>query len=268
MTESVTVADELAVEAFGVRLGLGASDPQLLPRLHGLVPPGAKPCPVTSVGERFALVTEDGVGYRILGGGAVELRCADLELAVGLLDALVRSHIAFHAPDRVFVHAGVVSHRGRAIVLPGPTFSGKTTLVGALLRAGAVYYSEEYAVLDEQGLVHPYRKPLSIRGPDFIAVDRPVETVGESAVDEPAPVGLIALTRYRPGARWHPRRTTAGQGLLGLIANTFAVRDRPAQALAATRGAVAGALVLEGERGEADETAAALLQLAGETATG
>ena len=32
-----------------------------------------------------------------------------------------------------------------------------------LLRAGAVYYSDEYAVVDPWGRVHPFAKPLSIR---------------------------------------------------------------------------------------------------------
>ena len=65
-------------------------------------------------------------------------------------------HVANYAPDRVFVHAGVVAWRGRALVLPGTSFAGKTTLVAELVRAGAIYYSDEYAVLDEQGRVHPY----------------------------------------------------------------------------------------------------------------
>ena len=64
----------------------------------------------------------------------------------------------------MFVHAGVVAVDGRALLLPGGSFTGKTTLVAALLRAGAQYGSDEYAVLDEAGLVLPaYPRPLSIR---------------------------------------------------------------------------------------------------------
>ena len=33
----------------------------------------------------------------------------------------------------------------------------------ALGRAGALYYSDEYAPLDGEGFVHPYPKPLSLR---------------------------------------------------------------------------------------------------------
>ena len=83
-----------------------------------------------------------------------------------MLEALERDlqlYVAEQALRRVFVHAGVVGWRGRAIVIPGRTMSGKTTPVRALARAGATYYSDEYAVLDERGRVHPYLKPMSIQ---------------------------------------------------------------------------------------------------------
>ena len=51
-------------------------------------------------------------------------------------------------PDPVFPTI-VTWGRGRAIVIPGRTFSGKSTLVAELVRAGATYYSDEYAVEDE-----------------------------------------------------------------------------------------------------------------------
>ena len=61
------------------------------------------------------------------------------------------------------MHAGVVGWKGWALVLPGKSGAGKTTLVAELIRAGATYYSDEYAVLDERGRVHPYARPLAVR---------------------------------------------------------------------------------------------------------
>ena len=63
----------------------------------------------------------------------------------------------------IFIHAGVVAQDGVAIALPGVSFAGKTTLVSALVRAGAVYYSDEFAVIDKRGVVNPYPKALSVR---------------------------------------------------------------------------------------------------------
>jgi hypothetical protein len=45
--------------------------------------------------------------------------------------------VATLAEDLVFIHAGVVGWRNRAIVMPGHSFSGKSTLVLALVEAGA-----------------------------------------------------------------------------------------------------------------------------------
>jgi hypothetical protein len=63
--------------------------------------------------------------------------------------------VAENARRWIFVHAGVVAWRGQAIVIPGATQSGKTSLVAALVRAGAEYFSDEYAVFDARGRVHP-----------------------------------------------------------------------------------------------------------------
>jgi len=60
----------------------------------------------------------------------------------------------------------VVAWRGRAILLPGRSYVGKSTLVMELVRAGAVYYSDEYAVLDARGRVHPFAQPVALREPD------------------------------------------------------------------------------------------------------
>src|SRR5207249_290373 len=75
----------------------------------------------------------------------------------------IERYIAEAARRKLFVHAGVVGWRGRAILIPNKTFTGKTTLVAEFVRAGATYYSDEFAVLDGQGRVHPFPRPLSLR---------------------------------------------------------------------------------------------------------
>jgi hypothetical protein len=156
----------------------------------------------------------------------------------------------------------VVGWRDRAILLPGRSFSGKTTLVAALVGAGATYYSDEYAVLDAKGRVHPYARPLSIRSADDARSRRcPVEELGGVSATRPLPVGLIAVTQFRPGTRrpgpW--RALSPGQAVLALLSHTVPARRKPATALATLRQAVAPATALRGARGEADRTAEALL---------
>ena len=92
-----------------------------------------------------------GSKYRVVSPYEGLQACADLELALGALEAELYFHVAELLRTTISIHAGVAVHRGRAIVTPGPAFSGKTTLIAALVRAGALYFSDEYAFLDKDG---------------------------------------------------------------------------------------------------------------------
>lgn len=237
------------------------ADPQHLAAVSDFLPPHARPVRHPPERGRFALVKDaDDALLNVMCDENPIAGGVDLRLALGILDAQLRMHIALHAPDHVFVHAGVVGVGERAIVLPGRSFAGKTTLVAALVQAGAEYWSDEYAVLDADGLVHPYPKPLSVRIDDTrVTEERPIESLGGLAGDRPLPVAVIAFTSHRPGAVWSPRPCTAGEGAVKLLEHSVAARSRPEQVLAAVRRAATDAVVLEGDRGDAGEAACALL---------
>jgi hypothetical protein len=200
--------------------------------------------------------------YTLVYGDAVPLaRTTDGAEAWSQFASDLSLWVAILAPARVFVHAGVVAWRGRAIVLPGRALAGKSTLVAALVRAGATYYSDEWAVLDARGRVHPYPRPLSIRAtrpgvPDALV---PVESIGGRAGRQPLPVGLVVMTRFRPGAKWRPKPLSRGEGALALIEHSVQTHRDPVRVLNAFRQVVANALILEGHRGQAEEVAPALL---------
>jgi len=250
----------VAVEAFGVTVAVTA-DPEHFAAVSDFLPPRARTVKRPPERGRFALVkdTDDGL-LRVVCDEQPIAGPFDLRLALGILDAELRMYIALHAPDHVFVHAGVVGVEDRAIVLPGRSFAGKTTLVAALVKAGAEYWSDEYAVLDADGLVHPYPKPLSVRINDTRETDeQPVESLGGRAGDRPLPVAVIAFTSYRAEAAWALSARTAGEGAVKLLEHSIAARSRPEQVLAAVRRAAGDAVILEGDRGDADEAARALL---------
>src|SRR5262249_38753244 len=131
----------------------------------------------------------------------------------------VQLYVAERSPRRVFVHAGVVGWRGRAIVIPGRSFSGKTTLTAALVKAGFTYYSDEYAALDSAGRVHPYARLLGIRehGQFERATRYTVESLGGKRGARPLPVALVIVSQYKPVAQWRPRRLSAGEGALAML---------------------------------------------------
>ena len=184
----------------------------------------------------------------------------DLDFAVTLLEAQLRIFVGLHAPNRIFIHAGVVAHEGRAIVIPGQSFAGKTSLVLALVRAGAVYYSDEFAVLDEKGLVDPYAKPVSVRDDENVQSDHDISRYGGVAGEDVLPVGAVIFTEYRPDAEWSPTELSPGRGALAMFANTVAAIKRTEEAMHAIKLAVDGVLLLQGDRGEADAMADDLLK--------
>jgi hypothetical protein len=199
--------------------------------------------------------------FSLLYRGAERIaRTHDADSVFETLQEDLKMHVASAAPARVFVHAGVVGWHGRAIVLPGRSYAGKSTLVAALVRAGATYYSDEFAVFDDRGRVHPYARPLVLRA-------RPGESAGRVSAEpsdrpggtRPLPVRLVALTHYKPGARWRSKVLSPGQALLALMESTVPVRQRPEATLKTLREVVTRAPVTRGVRGEVEEAVERLL---------
>lgn len=256
----------LAGEAFGVHARLEIGEPDLVPLVRAVLPPGwrepggAPPDAVFTIARDH----EDG-GYAVLHDGEPVGRSEDREFAVEILDAKLRLHIAEHTPDWSFIHAGAVAVGGRALLLPGRSFAGKTTLVRALLERGAEYLSDEFAILDANGLVHPYPKPLSIR-PDNASrrgIDTPAAHFGAVTATRALPVGLVALLRYRGAGQLTLRPLPPAEGALLMLEHAVAARTAPERVLRALQAVAASAPIVAGERGDAEEAAQRLLAAAG-----
>jgi hypothetical protein len=87
----------------------------------------------------------------------------------------------------------------------------------------------------------------------------PVEQLGGVAGVDPLPVGLAIGTHFRPGTEWQPRRLSPGAGALLTLEHALTAQVRPEQTLRVLKKALDGALILQGERGEADQVAGELL---------
>lgn len=250
----------VSFEAFGVQVEVTLSEKELASAVQEILPPGAKPCESSESAGKFGLRQTEPDGFEVTVGETPWLEHGALEVAVGMLDAQIRLYIAARAPDLIFVHAGVVACDASAIVIPGESFTGKSTLVKALVKAGATYYSDEYAVLDSDGRVHPYARRLSIRRDDGTSTESHVGELGGVAAESHAALTVVLITRYRAGTAWQPDRLPMGEGVLAMLANTVPAQERPAEALRVLSRAVAGATVLKGDRGEASSMASGLLR--------
>jgi hypothetical protein len=254
-------ADGMSFTSYGVRFGLRVNDAAILKDLISRLPPGAKPSAVRVVDHLYSLtgftngssgkVRRFNLGYWNLVRFARSRSFDDL---LNEFESHVQLTVAEYAPRRVFVHAGVVGWKGAAILIPGVSFSGKTTMVAELIRAGATYYSDEYAVLDERGRVHPYPRLLGMRSPNTTRATKvKAKEIGSKVGSKPLRVSLVVSTKFKDGARWRPRELTRGKGVLELLANTVSARTQPELALSVLPKALESARILKGVRGEASE---------------
>jgi hypothetical protein len=237
--------------------------PEMIPRLKALLPFGAR---IVSGEKKVDFLcsflaakpsTRRGLKrFHLFYADATEaVKTLDLDAALEQIEVELRKLVADHSRREIFVHAGVVEWRGRAIVIAGKSFTGKSSLTAAFVRAGARYFSDEFALIDAAGRVRPYPKPLSLRldGEMAKAVDTPVEDLGGTQGKRAVEVGCILFTRYRKGSRWRPRRLTPGETVLALLKNTIPARRRPKDALARLRSVALAAEAFQGTRGEASE---------------
>lgn len=254
-------AEGMTFETHGLRIGIRTNMPTVLAQLDDYLPAGRGLAPSPEVDWLYSLIVggesaRPGIRrFNLLYSDAMLVaRSREFADVLPVLEADLHYLIANAARDRMFVHAGVVGWNGQAIVIPGRSHSGKTTLVEAFLRAGATYYSDEYAAFDDLGRVHPFPRPLGIRHPDTDAHHPTLATeVGAAVGDAPLPVALILLTEYQSGAQWRPRPVSHGRAVLALLSQTFTAQREPAAAVAYLQRAAANAETLKGRRGDADD---------------
>ncbi len=256
--------EALHFSSYGAHVAILSNEPGVLDDVRPHLPPNWKPLDTsTSSCTYFVQVKGQGQGARTctITLGSVQVVDA-VPLAEGLdrLIGLLHVSVSCLAEGFLFVHAGAVGWKGRAIILPGLSHAGKTTLVKALVEAGATYYSDEFAVLDDEGLVHPYARPLSVRDGAGNVTQQAVESLGGVSGTEPLPVGLVLALRYDRGAPWEPCELSPGQGALRLLENTVMARRRSEDALRLFGRIMQTAQAWQGERGEAAEVATLLLQ--------
>lgn len=202
----------------------------------------------------------DGSCYDVRHGERLIASPTTCEAAVTVVQNLIDLAVVERMTGMVAIHAGTVGWGGKAILLPGPSHAGKSTLVAELLRRGCTYFSDEYAVLDRHGFVHPYPRAIMMRNGKPDATPVLASEFNAPTALEPSPVGLIVAVERTPGSAWQVRRVTQSEMVLLLLKNTPHVLDSEAL-LSPIARAAAGATCYEGVRDEAGEAAARILEL-------
>lgn len=181
-------------------------------------------------------------------------------VAVERLAHEMHARIARRAPERLFIHAGVFSIDGRLVVVPAQSRAGKSSLVVEALAQGATYYSDEFAVFDELGQLHPYARPIALRGPGDVPefVD-PVDK-GYPIGVEPMRPAAVVHTWFEPAAVWRPVAQSGAASALHLVAHTVLARSRPRRTIETAGNVARHATIVTGPRGDAARTIGALAQ--------
>jgi hypothetical protein len=139
------------------------------------------------------------------------------------------------------VHAAAASFDGRAVLMPAPPDSGKTTLVAGLTRAGFQFLGDEVALIEPQSaLLHPFLRPLLVERSSMtvlhgLASELPAvyerfrgvryhvaaEDLRTGSIGSPCPVGYVVLPAYRAGSDTSLRSISRATALIRIADQLF-----------------------------------------------
>lgn len=165
-------------------------------------------------------------------------------MASPMLEAGLNWCVGGFADQFLVIHSATLERHGRALLMPAPPGSGKSTLCAALVTRGWRLLSDEFALLDPaSGLLIPVPRPVALKGrsidlirawaPDAVfgtaVVNNENETVAymrppEASVrasDHQCPAGLIVIPRYADGAELAVTPMTRARAVLHLADNSF-----------------------------------------------
>jgi hypothetical protein len=254
----------LIFSSYGSRIGVRTNIPDLLEKLKIFLLPQTESIQEGATDEQFSLFFYDTNhigGYFFYQGNDFLAKAPDLKKALELLVSALHKAIALYASPFLFVHAGVVGWDGKAIVIPGRSMSGKTSLVAALVKAGAEYYSDEYAVFDENGYIHPYPKPLSIRSSCGMRAKKcEASEFGGKNGKYPISPKLIVDTHFKENTIWKPYLLSPGKAVLRLLDNTICATTRTKQAISIFSNVANQSTAISGFRPTGEQVVSSIIE--------
>jgi len=167
-----------------------------------------------------------------------------LDQAFPMLEWGLNWCVSAHCHQYLIVHSAVVEKAGRALVLPAPPGSGKSTLCAGLVNRGWRLLSDELVLIDlDSCRVVPLPRPVSLKNASIdvirafapaAAMSAPVHDTTKGSVAhmraptdsvrramETARPGWMVLPRYRAGAAARLTPLSRGRALMQLADNAF-----------------------------------------------
>jgi len=167
-----------------------------------------------------------------------------LDQAFPMLEWGLNWCVSAHCHQYLIVHAAVIEKSGRALILPAPPGSGKSTLCAGLVNRGWRLLSDELTLIDIASCsVVPLPRPVSLKNAsiDVIRAFAPTAAIGPAVHDttkgsvahmrapsdsvrrgmEAARPGWIVLPRYQAGAAAQLTPLSKARGLMQMADNAF-----------------------------------------------
>jgi hypothetical protein len=241
--------------AYGVDFKLQAESLERLEELCRYAPVGSLRLPTSSEHELFFEVRPAGRGFTVYEGGTRRKAAfKKREAALKALTKRIELSLGTFSQHFTFIHAGVVKWGELGWLIPGESQAGKSTLVNEMLKLGATYYSDEYALLDLHGLVHPYPRKLRLRTEETPSAG----SIGR----KPLKIERILFTKYLAGSRFEPKTLEPSFALVEIMKNCIQARCEPKKTMENLSSLANEAKCLKGVRGDATETVELLRQFA------
>ena len=188
-----------ALHVLGLRIGLRADSEELWARLEALYPAWLDQDARGAAVATFDLTLDRSGGQcHVAEGGAPTPPPVSWDKAVVDLQYRIDALVVASLRGYAIAHAGVVMVGSTLVVFPGPSRSGKSVLVAHLVASGARYYSDELAVVDRDGRVHAYPRPLLLRSEDGRPYHAPPPVARDADGLPPARPGAIVYLTYSP----------------------------------------------------------------------
>ena len=251
---------EFCFESYGVCVSLECDDLDVYRRsvevIHRSLLGNLSTIKKEKAGHHFKILSKKSGLYMELDGEMLS-DGGPVNLFYSYFDSWLRLVVAEHAKDLVFLHCGAVAINGKGILFPGDSFAGKTTLVAALVKAGATYYSDEYAILDADGLLQPFARPLAIRDriDHSIRTDTLATSLGGKIGVDKIPVTAVMFFHYERNASLNPKLLTTGEGIMKILPQAIPLRFNSEFTVSVLNKMAESVTFLESKRGSVESSA-------------
>ena len=213
-TPDISGADwrEEEFTVLNLRIALRTNEPGLADHLRSIfpgqegvvasVPPGRQDYVVSCVRNQA-----NQQAYQVISSGSVVLRTSDRDALATYLERSICNAITEHLGTRyVLLHAAALANEGCGILFPGPSGAGKSLTAAALAANGFQCFSDEVAVVTDDGHLRPFPKVISLKEDGWRRLAEAFPLIAPAGCWLPSSEsGLYHLNpshRLKSGGRW------------------------------------------------------------------